>query len=200
MKHRALTAAALLALLVLGYQAARWLDGLAPATTPGLTRYEPPVPLPDFRLRDQNNQALDLARLRGKWNFIFFGYTHCPDICPTTLGVLRDLHRIAGGKERGVQYVFISVDPERDDPKTLRRYAAYFDAELVAATGAHSELQRLARALGAYYEISGRGGNYEVQHSAAIFLIDPDARLRALFAAPHEATHLAQGLERLRAR
>jgi protein SCO1/2 len=191
--------AALVALLVLGLQAGRVFRDPARAAPPGLTALEPPLALPDFRLHDQNSRTFDPARLRGKWSLVFFGYTQCPDICPTTLVVLRDLRRLAGGKERNVQYVFVSVDPERDNARTLRDYARYFDPELVAVTGRHTELLRLTRALGAYYEAGeARNGRYEVHHSAAIFVIDPEARARALFAGPHDPARLAQGLQRLK--
>lgn len=192
--------AALGIILVLGYLAGRtFRDPARAISVAGMTVLEPASPLPEFRLHDQNNQVFDLARLRGKWSFVFFGYTHCPDICPTTLVVLRDVQKIAGGKEQGVQYIFVSVDPDRDKTATLKNYASYFHPEFIGATGGHGELMRLTRALGAYYESGeAQNGNYEVHHSAAIFLIDPEARLRALFAGPHDAARLAQGLQRLK--
>lgn len=187
--------------LALGFLTGRSLLGPARLTeVAGMTVFDPATPLPEFRLRDQANQVFDRDRLRGRWSFVLFGYTNCPDICPTTLTVMRDVQRLAGGAARGVQYVFVSVDPARDNPATLKRYVAYFHPEFIGVTGDDSELQRLTRALGAYYDYD-RGktrGNYEVQHSAAVFLIDPEARLRALFAGPHEATRLAQGLATLR--
>ena len=208
--------AALGIILVLGYLAGRtFRDPARAATLAGMTVLEPASPLPEFRLHDQNNQVFDRARLQGKWSFVFFGYTHCPDICPTTLVALRDVQKIAGGKEQGIQYIFVSVDPDRDKAATLKNYLPYFHPEFLGATGGHGELTRLTRALGAYYESGeARGGSsatapgvalpppslesYEVHHSAAIFLIDPEARLRALFAGPHDAARLAQGLQRLK--
>ena len=177
--------AALGIILVLGYLAGRTFRDPAHAiTVAGMTVLEPASPLPEFRLYDQNNQVFDRTRLQCKWSYVFFGYTHCPDICPTTLVVLRDVQKIAGGKERDIQYVFISVDPERDNAATLKRYLPYFHPEFIGATGGQGELMRLTRALGAYYESGeARNGSYEVHHSAAIFLIDPEARLRALILA-----------------
>lgn len=187
------------ALLVLGLQTGRVFRDPARSAPPGLTALEPPLALPDFRLHDQHGGPFDPARLRGAWTLVFFGYTQCPDICPTTLVVLRDLRRLAGGQERNVQYVFVSVDPERDNTRTLRDYAHYFDPELIAVTGRHTELMRLTRALGAYYEAGkAHNGRYEVHHSAAIFVIDPEARLRALFSGPHDPAQLARGLARLK--
>jgi protein SCO1/2 len=187
-------------ILVLGVLAGRVFRDPARATSvAGMTVLEPVLPLPEFHLRDQKNQVFDRTRLQGKWSFVFFGYTHCPDICPTTLVVMRDVQKLAGGQEQGVQYIFVSVDPERDTVATLGRYLTYFHPEFIGVTGGHGELMRLTRALGAYYESGeARNGDYEVQHSAAIFLIDPEARLRALFAGPHDAARLAQGLQRLK--
>ena len=193
-------AAALGIILVLGYLAGRTFREPARATSAvGMTVLEPASPLPEFRLHDQNNQAFDRAQLQGKWSFVFFGYTHCPDICPTTLVVLRDVQKIAGGQDKDIQYVFISVDPKRDKAATLKNYLPYFHPEFIGATGDPGELMRLTRAVGAYYEIGKpRNGAYEVHHSAAIFLIDPEARLRALFSGPHDAARLAQGLRQLK--
>jgi len=192
--------AALGVILVLGFLAGRTFRDPARATTvAGMTVLEPAALLPEFQLLDQNNQVFDRTRLQGKWSYMFFGYTHCPDICPTTLVVLRDVQKIAGGKEQDVQYIFISVDPKRDKAATLKNYLPYFHPEFIGATGVQAELMRLTRGLGAYYEAGeAQNGNYEVHHSAAIFLIDPEARLRALFAGPHDAARLAQGLQRLK--
>jgi len=187
-------------ILVLGVLAGRtFREPPRAISVAGMTVLEPALLLPEFRLHDQNNQVFDRARLQGKWSYVFFGYTHCPDICPTTLVVMRDAQKIAGGKELGIQYIFVSVDPERDKAATLKSYLPYFHPEFIGATGTQGELMRLSRALGAYYE-SGEavGGSYEVHHSAAIFLIGPEARLRALFAGPHDAARLAQGLQRLK--
>ena len=208
--------AALGVIVVLGVLAGRtFRDPARAISIAGMTVLEPATPLPEFRLHDQNNQVFDRTRLQGAWSFVFFGYTHCPDICPTTLVVMRDVQKIAGGKERGIQYVFVSVDPDRDKAATLKSYLPYFHPEFIGATGGQGELMRLTRAIGAYYE-SGEAQNgnsatapgvaapppalksYEVHHSAAIFLIDPEARLRALFAGPHDAARLAQGLQRLK--
>jgi protein SCO1 len=192
--------AALGVILVLGYFAGRtFRDPARAVAIEGMTVLEPAAPLPEFRLQDQNNQVFDRARLQGKWSFVFFGYTHCPDICPTTLVVLRDVQKNAGGQDRNIQYVFVSVDPDRDKAATLKSYVSYFHPEFIGATGGQGELMRLTRALGAYYESGeAQNGNYEVHHSAAIFLIDPEARLHALFAGPHDAAHLVQGLQRLK--
>jgi protein SCO1/2 len=216
-------AVTLAAVIALGYLTVR--DMRAPVAT-GMAVFDPPTPLPAFQLHDQHERVFDPERLRGRWSFVFFGYTHCPDICPTTLVVLREVQRLAGGADQGIQYVLVSVDPARDTAAVLRQYVAYFHPEFVGATGPDSELQRLTRALGAYYSREpatapgevpdarvpretgsseaalapppSSPGSYEVAHSAAIFLIDPQVRLRALFAGPHDAARMADGFRRLR--
>lgn len=206
--------AGFVALVTLGFFLGRSLQQPAPELT-GMTVFDPPTPLPPFRLHDQHGRVFDPESLRGRWSFVFFGYTHCPDICPTTLVVLREVQRLAGGADQGIQYVLVSVDPGRDTAAVLRQYVAYFHPEFIGATGPDTELQRLTRALGAYYsrEPAQGGGpapapgvarpppsleSYEVAHSAAVFLIDPEARLRALFAGPHDAARVADGFKRLR--
>ena len=219
-------AVTLAATIALGVLAVR--DMREPAAT-GMAVFDPPTPLPAFRLHDQHERVFDAERLRGRWSFVFFGYTHCPDICPTTLAVMRDVQRLAGGADQGIQYVLVSVDPGRDTAAVLRQYVAFFHPEFVGATGPDTELQRLTKPLGAYYSreparnsetpssavppgaalassatggsaapASGSPDSYEVAHSAAVFLIDPQARLRALFAGPHDAARLAEGFKRLR--
>jgi protein SCO1/2 len=227
---RVVLVASLAALVTLGFLIGRSLQRPAPELT-GMTVFDPPTPLPAFRLHDQHGRVFDPESLRGRWSFVFFGYTHCPDICPTTLVVLREVQRLAGGADQGIQYVLVSVDPGRDTAAVLRQYVAYFHPEFIGATGPDTELQRLTRALGAYYsrEPAQGGGpapapgvalpppsvessatapgvalpppsleSYEVAHSAAIFLIDPQVRLRALFAGPHDAARVADGFKRLR--
>lgn len=186
-------------MLVLGFLAGRIFRDPARATAiTGLTVLEPAA-LPDFRLHDQNNVVFDRTRLQGKWSYVFFGYTHCPDICPTTLVVMRDARKLTGGGEQGIQYIFVSVDSARDKAATLKSYLSYFHPEFIGVTGGQDELMHLTRALGAYFENGkARNGSYEVHHSAAVFLIDSEARLRALFAGPHDAARLAQGLQRLK--
>jgi protein SCO1/2 len=185
--------------LVAGSFLARGLRAPVVEEIPGMTVLSPAAPLPEFTLVDHLGRPFERERLKGKWTFLFFGYTHCPDVCPTTMVVLRDVQKQVGGNERGVQYVFVSVDPDRDNAATLKRYVPYFHPEFIGATGGMGELMRLTRALGAYFERGeSRNGGYEVHHSAAIFLIDPERRLRALFAGPHDSAVLARGLQSLK--
>lgn len=192
--------AAFLILVALGFLAGRVFNDPARRTTSdAYTRLEPAAALPEFELHDQSGQPFGLKQLAGKWSMVFFGYTHCPDICPTTLTVLREVERLAGGKAKNLQYIFVSVDPDRDRPAKLKAYVSYFHPDFIGATGTQTELMRLTRALGAYYEAGpSQNGGYEVQHSAGIFLIDPETKFRALFSGPHDAAKIANGLKQLR--
>src|SRR3990170_1240697 len=108
-----------------------------------MTLFPDPKPLTAFALTDHRNRVFDLASLKGKWSFLFFGFTHCPDVCPTTLAVLaraRDnIARNTVGAE-DIQFVFVSVDPNRDSAIKLRRYVDYFDTSFVGVTGDNAQI------------------------------------------------------------
>src|SRR5258708_16059500 len=121
-----------------------------------MTLFPDPKPLTAFALTDHENRVFDLSRLKGKWSFLFFGYTHCPDICPTTLAILARAHeKIAksavGAKD--VQFVFISVDPNRDTAGKLRQYVSFFDPPFLGVTGDDPQPRNLPGHLRAAYEV-----------------------------------------------
>ena len=155
-----------------------------------------------FHLTDHHGQPFGLDRLEGKWTFLFFGYTHCPDVCPMALSVLANVDkRLHGsGDATHVQYVFVSVDPQRDTLAHLADYVTYFDKSFIGATAPEKELSLLTRQLGILYtrtEPDARG-DYLVDHTASILLVDPKARLVAVFSTPHDATTIASRFSRIR--
>ena len=162
-----------------------------------ITLFPEPKPLTAFALTDHRNRVFDLASLKGKWSFLFFGFTHCPDVCPTTLAVLaraRDyIARNTAGAE-DVQFVFISVDPNRDTAGKLGQYVDYFDTTFLGVTGDDAQIGNLAGQLGAMYKVTITPGveNYPVYHSAAVFLLDPRARYHAVFTPPHDAEAISR--------
>ena len=163
-----------------------------------MTLIPPHGELAAFELRDQYNRTFDVARLRGKWSLLFFGYTHCPDVCPATLATLKQVHQLLGERNTIIQYVFVTVDPERDTPEILANYVRYFHPDFLGISGPHDELDKLTQAMGVYYRLGkSTTGDYPVDHSAAVFLVDPQARLRGLFSAPQNAQHMAANLKRL---
>ena len=162
-----------------------------------ITLFPDPKPLTAFALTDDKNRVFDLARLKGRWSFVFFGFTHCPDVCPTTLAVLaRARETIAKntvGAAENIQFVFVSIDPNRDAGK-LRQYVEYFDASFLGVTGDNSQIANLAGQLGAAYQVSITPGveDYPVYHSTAVFLVDPRARYHAVFTPPHDAQAISK--------
>ena len=193
--------AALIAIVGLRYAASERPAAVPPALV-GILR-EAPAALPDFELRDHNGAAFGRAELHGRWTLLFFGYTSCPDICPTTMLTLREL--AAELRRRGdplPQVVLVSVDPARDGAEQLARYVAHFDPAFVGATGSDDQLRALAVPVGAMYErdAPGADGAYQVAHSASIFLVDPEARALAAFSPPHQPATIADQLATIRAR
>lgn len=158
--------------------------------------YPTPRPLPEFTLERPDGRPFTLADWRGRWNLVFIGFTHCPDICPVALGTLRDIER-RFPPERAPQVTFISVDPERDRGETLERYVGFFNPRFLAATGDHDSLQRLTRALGLVYLHRPTEDGYEVDHSASIVIVDPQGRLIGAVPPPHDPAVVAADLARL---
>ena len=162
-----------------------------------ITLFPEPKPLTAFTLTDHKNRVFDLASLKGKWTFLFFGFTHCPDVCPTTLAELArargDIARNAAGAEN-IQFVFVSVDPYRDSGGKLRQYVEHFEPSFLGVTGDDAQIGNLAGQLGAAYQVAMTPGmeNYPVYHSTAVFLLDPRARYHAVFAPPHDAAAISR--------
>jgi len=168
-----------------------------------MTLFPEPKTLTAFTLTDHENRIFDLSRLKGKWSFLFFGYTHCPDVCPTTLATLARAHEnivksTVGAKD--LQFVFISVDPDRDTVGKLREYVTYFDTTFLGVSGDNAQLGNLAAQLGAAFQVAITPGvkDYPVYHSAAVFLVDPQVRLHAVFAAPLDAETIGKRFKVLR--
>ncbi len=149
-----------------------------------------PRPLSEFTLRDHNGQPLGLEQLKGQWSFIFFGYTHCPDICPTTLGMLKGVaHKLEAlpAISGNTRFLFVSVDPKRDTLPHLKDYIDFFHKDFIAATGEPKGIDQLARQLGAIYMFEGdtEKDDYIVNHSASVALINPQGHWIARFNPPH---------------
>lgn len=159
-----------------------WFSG--PVAPPGATHAIPGLPAPptggDFQL-DSAAGTLDLADLRGKVVLIYFGYTSCPDICPTNLAVIAAaLRELTAEEQSRVQVLFISVDPERDDPKRLAAYAGYFHPLIRGVTGTPEQIAVAARRYGAAYRRADQADSamgYAVDHSTNTYLVDRQGRL-----------------------
>ena len=171
---------------------------------------QPITPAP-FTLTDHLGNAYTRERLSGAWTVVFFGYTHCPDVCPTTLSTLtRVEENFAGrGKPDRPKFVFVSVDPKRDLTATLKKYVTYFSPTLAAVTGEPRELRSLTQSLGSYYTYldrqtrasvntdNGAGGdNYLVEHSSDLYVFAPDGKQIGLIFPPFEPERLTQAISK----
>lgn len=148
------------------------------------TALDPPRELSDFALPSQNGTPLHLSDLRGKYVMVFFGYTHCPDVCPTTLSDFVLVKRAMGAASAQVQFVFISVDGERDTPAVLTRFLKAFDPTFTGLQGDDDTLRRIGKEYGLYYkkeQVAGTSEPYLVTHSSSAYLLDRQGRMRMVY-------------------
>lgn len=138
----------------------------------------------DFTLTNQDGQVVDQTILNGKWTLVFFGFTYCPDYCPTTLGVLNAVQERMGDKAKDLQIVFISVDPERDTPQMLKDYLSSdgFPDGVIGLTGTPEQVAKAAKAYRAFYQKVGEGEGYTMNHGLTVYLMGPDGKFRSAVA------------------
>jgi protein SCO1 len=146
----------------------------------------PAKPAFDFHLVDQDGKPFLLSQMHGKAVLFSFGFTHCPNVCPTTLSELAKIYRALPPADRSkVQVIFVSVDPHRDRPEIMKNYVPYFDDSFIGLTGTETQIAEAAKAYGAYYEILKNPGPnpeaYSVNHSAYTYLISPDGKWKLLY-------------------
>ncbi len=160
-----------------------------------------PLPLDGLELISKTGETVSVNDLAGNYSVVFFGFTHCPDICPTTL---LDMQKINKKLEQNNQptpnFVFISVDPERDSPDVLKEYIAYFNPDFKAYTADAENLKKLAATLGVAYRVEDHepgAKNYQVDHTAAWFVLNKDAQRVGIFTTPHEIDTITADLQKL---
>mgnify|MGYP001045175568 CR=1 FL=1 len=174
-------------------------EGPANALEAG-TVLDPPKPLPSFQLIDHTGNPFTNEHLQGRWTFVFFGFTNCPDVCPMTLHTLAQVEQSLADlpESERPRVTLISVDPARDTPEQLAKYVAYFNPSFVGVTGEEGALNEFTREVGVPVVITSTGdGAYTVDHSAAIFLINPQGEIRALFSPPHTPQAIAADYRQL---
>jgi protein SCO1 len=151
-----------------------------------------------FRLIDQNGKTVTDADLKGKWSLIYFGYTHCPDACPTALNDISIALDELGPKRDAVRAVFITVDPERDTAEALKSYVTSFDAPILALTGTPEAIAQAAKGYRVYYaKHPEAGGDYSMDHSSVIYVMDPEGRFTASFTHESAPEQIAERLKKL---
>jgi protein SCO1/2 len=167
------------------------------------TYIAPARALPDFSLIDQQGRAFGPDRLKGRWSLMFFGYTNCPDFCPTTLTTLAGVEKRLRAAEATVrpQVIFVSVDAKRDTPAQLARYVPYFDPEFIGVTAADQKtVESFAAQLGVAVALTPKSdGSYTVDHSAAIFVVNPAGKIAAVLTSPFSAATLQADFQRIAA-
>jgi protein SCO1/2 len=171
-----------------------------PSTATLMVLPEPRV-IADFALVDDKGQPFSLENLRGHWTLLFFGFTNCPDVCPSALYdlnlVSEQLEAQGGENLPDTRVVFVSVDPERDTPEKLSEYLGYFNPGFTGVTGSQEQLLPMTMQLGIAYEIEDHEAgaeHYNVYHSVSFLLTDPDGRLYGVFPAPHDAEKMTSDL------
>lgn len=169
----------------------------APLSLQNGTVLPTPRAVPDFSLVDNKGNRFSRVQLMGHWSVLFFGYTSCPDICPTTLSSLAQVDQALSDlpATQRPQIVFVSVDPKRDTPMQVANYIKFFSPAFIGLTGEPAQLEQLTQALGVPVAIHDSGnGAYTVDHSATLFLLDPQARMAAVFSPPHQVQTLSNDL------
>ena len=142
-----------------------------------------PAAIPDFTLTDQSGRPRAFSSLRGEPVLVFFGFTHCPNVCPTTLGRLKILHESRGGALKTARVVLVSVDGDRDTPERLKEYLAPLSKDFIGLTGDPKETARIAAQFAAVFfkEPAAKDGSYNVMHSTQVYAVDKAGELRATF-------------------
>jgi len=178
-----------------------WRHHAAPVELATGTLLTPSRALPDFNLIDQKGRPFSAADLRGRWSLLFFGYTNCPDFCPTTLTTLAAMEKSLAAAKAAVlpQVVFVSVDAKRDTPAQLAKYVPYFDPDFIGLTAADQpSIEGFAKKLGVGVIIQAAAdGNYTVDHSGAIFVLDPGGRIAAILSGPFSVGALQGDFQRI---
>ena len=166
----------------------------------GTLLYPQPRPVPSFSLDGPAGTKVGPEQLAGRWNLVFVGFTHCPDICPTTLNLLSQALKPFAGQPvaEQPQVLFVSVDPERDTPDIAAEYAHFFGPDFLVATADHDRLQPFTRSLGMIYmQTPVEGGDYTVDHSSSLAIINPDGLLVAVMRPPLDPQRISADLRRL---
>ena len=149
-----------------------------------------------FSLQDQDGRPFGQAQLRGAPSLLFFGFTHCPDVCPTTLALMAALQHVHVVPD--LRVIFVTVDPGRDDTQTLHDYVRAFDSTLIGLRGEDAQLEGLLRSLGAVRLLQATpDGSYNVDHSATLYYIGTEGRLSAVFTPPFSLPALTADLRAL---
>jgi protein SCO1/2 len=170
-----------------------------PPTLEAATLLSPAKMVSPQGLVDHNGKPFDSPQLQGHYSFIFFGYTHCPDICPATLYQFKTVAKMLQSSPElyaRTRFILVSVDPQRDTSAQLKEYVKYYHPDFIGVTGAAADIKTFSRQMGVIYERrepeDKESDNYIVDHSSAILMTNPDGNLQVIFSAPHNAEILVK--------
>lgn len=168
-----------------------WLSNSSQSEIANATVLPESRPLPHFELQGSDGNRVTPSSLKGAWTWVFYGFTHCPDVCPGTLTALRDSLPLIEGEQPDV--LFVSLDPERDTASKLKEYVEWFNPNFKAATGSVAELSTAAKAMGiAWQKVPpSNSDNYMIDHTSWVILLNPAGQIQAWFAPPHLPTEMA---------
>lgn len=161
-----------------------------------VTVWPAPMALPEFQLTTQTGAPFEKSDLADRWSLVFFGFTQCPDICPTTLLTLSKAQaQLMESGHTVPDVILVSVDPERDSPEVLGAYVSHFGDRVSGLTGDLEQVRVLTSAIGIFFEkAASTGGQYTVDHSAVVLLVNPDAEIHGSFGAPHAVANFVHDL------
>ena len=172
-----------------------WTAGCSESLPDSYQPLPTPMSLQSFSLYDQNAASVTQENLQGKWSLVFFGFTYCPDVCPTTLAELNLAARQI--ELDNLQVVLVSVDPERDTPEQLKGYIEYFNPKFQAWSGELPQLESLARQMHIFFQKQPMEDTYTMDHSSQVVLVNPKGEYQGFFTAPLNVDEMAGYLNSL---
>ena len=194
----------LIVALVFGLTVGRqvFLANSEPAPAPDLSEYntyvyDQPRELTEFTLTNEQGGTVTRDGLKGRWSFVFVGYTNCPDICPAAMANLRQTDKLLSAELPQPDYLLVTADPEHDTPDTLKAYTGFFGEHFHGLTGELDTLRALVKSLSAVFVHREVDGQLLVDHSGHFALLNPDGKLQALIQPPHNPKELAEAFERI---
>lgn len=166
----------------------------------GIFLFEQPRSFKPFQLLNDDNQAFTMQSLQGKWSLVFFGFTYCPDVCPTTLVNLKRFYekQLTSGLANDTQIILVSVDPARDTPAVLKPYVDYFNADFIGVTGEFLDIHRFATQLNIPFNKVTEGNSYRIEHSANVVLINPQGYYVGFIRAPLDVAKMDKAYPSIR--
>lgn len=197
-----LVLAGILALATGWYVATRMQPPAPPQLSQSTTRLPAPKILQPFELITHEGTPFTLDSLKNQWSFVFFGYTNCPDVCPTTLSVLNVVANKLGDSAHDLpetRFYFVSVDPDRDTPEKMREFVPYFNQRFTGVTGPREQIDNLTGQLSILYVIGKpeTTGGYLVDHTASVLLLNPEGQFEAVFSPPLQPENIATDFEKI---